>query len=189
MNCMMPRWRAVLALVAVMTATGLAACSSQPKLGTLTFDHAALERSMFRITSHWRGAAPADLQEQMLAKAAEVARSDGGSTYSIASADFEVTNTAYLTEGSPRTPVMLVAPDRPREKPKPGEPPTFHAQMVIQVYRQGQAPEGARLYDVAKIERDRSPDTSASRGSVGFGVGAFHGMGNGGVGVGVGVQN
>lgn len=122
------------------------------------------EEDVYRITVHWQGAPPADVEERLLTRCAELARREGAATFFVVNADFDLTNTTFLAEGSPLTPVFRV-PEAPRT-PDSGEPPPRTSLTVtIKLFRPGQAPQGYRLYDVEKILRLRRTLAGASRAS------------------------
>jgi hypothetical protein len=123
----------------------------------------------------------------MLARCAEIAGREGASTFFIMSADFDITNTAFLKVGSPTPPVMVVPHEKTQVEREDTTGLTF-ATVTMQIYLPGQEPPGYRLYDVAKTERAHQQATAPDNSSVGFGVGVFSSSRSSGFGMGVGVR-
>jgi hypothetical protein len=133
----------------------LAGCAVAPKPGPVTFREIQREDDVYRVIAKWQGAPPGDLEERLLVRCAEVARQDGGSTFLVVNADFDVTNTAFLKDGSPVTPVFRVPVDRAEDAPKGKAAAPVSAMVTIKLFRPGKAPVGYRIYDVNKILRLR----------------------------------
>jgi hypothetical protein len=154
----------------------LTACTIAPTPSPVTFREIQREDDVYRVIVRWQGAAPADLEDRLLVRCAEVAQREGGTTFFLVNADFAVTNTAFLKEGSPVTPVFripeeLPADEMPAEGVQAQAEPGASARVTLKVFRPGKAPVGYRLYDVAKILRLRRSVTVRQDGSVGAGIG------------------
>jgi hypothetical protein len=160
------RFTARLALLAVLSAA-VTACAVPPKPGPVSFREIQREDDVYRVILRWQGAAPRDVEDQLLVRCAEVAQRDGGTRFFIANADFEVTNTAFLAEGSPANPVFRVPEEKPAEGVKDQSAGSGSAMVTIKLFRSGKAPAGYRLYDVEKILRLRRSVTIRMDGSVG----------------------
>jgi len=159
--------------LALLTSLGflLAACAVAPKPSPVSFREIQREDDVYRVVARWQGAPPADLEDRLLVRCAEVVERDGGTTFFIVNADFEVTNTAFLAAGSPVTPVFRVPEEMPAEGAKDQPPGQSSAMITLKFFRGGKAPAGYRLYDVEKILRLRRTVTVRMDGSVGAGIG------------------
>ncbi|HEX7928710.1 MAG TPA: hypothetical protein VF678_14035 [bacterium] len=140
-------------LLLATVAGALAACAVAPKPGPVTFREIQREDDVYRVIAQWQGAAPSDLEDRLLVRCAEVVRQDGGTAFLVVNADFEVTNTTFLQDGSPTTPVFRIpaASSDDASKAQPAAP--VSATVTIKLFRPGKAPAGYRLYDVGKILR------------------------------------
>lgn len=182
-----PRVGMLAALLVCSMILGLIACSSEPKPGPVAFREVPRQENVYRVTAQWKGPWPADLQEQVLARCAEIAGREGARTFFIMSADFDITNTAYLKAGSPTPPVMVVPHEKTPAEVSDTTGLTF-ATVTMQIYPPGREPAGYRLYDVAKTEQAQRKGAAPDTGSVGFGVGVFSSSRSSGFGMGVGVR-
>jgi hypothetical protein len=145
-----------LALLLPLLAAALLGCTA------VTFREIQRDDDVYRIGVRWQGATPVDLAERLLLRCAEVARREGARYFFLVNADFDVTNEAYLKEGSVLTPVLRVP-----EENEAGQPPPARtsATVTVKFFRAGNAPPGYRLYDAGKVLRGHV--TGRFDGSVG----------------------
>jgi hypothetical protein len=143
-----------IALLLPLLAAVLYGCTAgpagRPSAAAVAFREIQREEDVYRIGMRWRGAAPADLEERMLLRCAEVARREGARYFFLVNADFDVTNEAYLKEGSVLTPVFRVPEEEEAARPPP---PRTSATVTVKLFRAGQEPSGYRLYDAEKVLR------------------------------------
>jgi hypothetical protein len=146
----MHRLAPLLPLAALLLGCSPGAADRAPGLA-VTFREIQREEDVFRISLRWQGAAPADVEDRLLQRCAEVASREGARYFFLVNADFDVTNVAFLKEGAPLTPVFRVPPAEEGTPP----PPRSSATVTIKLFQAGREPAGYRLYDVEKIQRAR----------------------------------
>ncbi len=160
--------RSIALLLAVPLLGGiLLGCAGPPAsspVSPVTFREIQRDTDVYRITLRWLGAAPADAEERLLRRCAEVALREGARYFFLVNADFDVTNVAYLKDGSVVSPVFRVP-----EEDEDGRPLTVHtsATVTLKLFRAGREPPGYRLYDADKVRRAQGRFTIRMDGSVG----------------------